>query len=417
MAAFKSKAKLIDDIHDAEADKNLTEKDSYIFELIKDYVVENRSVNHQRQTELLSALRDDQNLIGSTVVKRLIAEAIISEYDLPQIGIDPVFIEALGHDLLTKAYPKPDGPLDKIGNLSTEVYFWGIPASGKTCAIGALLSMAFKTDLDRLQQFKEGACQGRQYMSRLTEMFPYDPREGVPANVMPLPSGTPVKYTYEMFFELTDKKRNVYPITFIDMAGELVRCMYKKNKGEQLSTEEEAALQTVTNVLKDNRTANQKLHFFVLEYGGEHRRYEGVSQTRYLLSAIDYLSNIDAGGGQRFNVFESKTDAIYLLVTQVDKAGQDDDCLASHVRSYMNGPQSYNSIANQLQNICQTYHINGGRLAVLLFSLGEVCFKDYCRFNPRFTRNALQTLLSHMYSYSELQKKPWFKKFYQWMTS
>lgn len=415
MPILSKKSQLIADIHEAEADKTLTEKNEFIYDLIKEYVDENNTERQQRVDSILSALSDDQNLVSSTVIKKLIDNKIISEYDLRDIGIDEAFIHALAQHQTLQTYPAPNSPLSKVSNLSTEVYFWGIPASGKTCATGALLSMAIKSDLPQLKDFEMGSCQGRDYMESLCEMFPYDSNDIT--EVMPLPSGTPVRYTYEMFFKLTDKKKKVYPITFIDMAGELVRCMYKKNKGEILNKDEEEALLTVTNVLKDNRTDNQKLHFFVLEYGGENRRYENISQTRYLMGAIEYLSNIKNNNGKIFNVFQDKTDGIYLLITQVDKAGIDDQQLKSHIKKYLKGPDSYNSVANRLKSICEENHINGGRLPIVIFSLGEVCFKDYCRFSPRFTRNALKILLSHMYSYNELLETTWINKIYQWLTS
>lgn len=415
MPILSKKAQLIDDIHDADDDKTLTEKDNYIYDLIEDFVNENSLEKRQRVNDLLSAIQEDHNLVSSTVIKKLITAGIINEYNLSDIGIDEVFIRTLAENLNREDYPTPNGDLSKVSNTSTEVYFWGIPASGKTCAIGALLTMAFKSDLPQLKDFEEGKCQGKEYMMKLCEMFPYDKNEST--EVMPLPSGTPVKYTYEMFFNLTDKKGQVYPITFIDMAGELVRCMYKKNKGEKLLAEEEKALQTVTNVLKDNRTGNQKLHFFVLEYKGENRRFGGVSQTQYLRGAINYLSNIDDGDGKRFNVFKDKTDGIYLLVTQVDKAGKSDKELKDHMKKYMTGPESYNSVANRLKQICENNHINGGKLAIIMFSLGDVCFKDYCLFSPRFTCNAFNILLSHMYSYNEILKIPLIKKIYNWLTN
>ena len=105
------------------------------------------------------------------------------------------------------------------------------------------------------------------------------------------------------------------------------------------------------------------------------------------------------------------------MVTQVDKAGVWDDMLKEHVRKYMNGKNNYGSIANKLKYICQENHINGGKLAVMLFSLGEVCFKDYCLFSPRFTSKALQTLLSHVYRYDKRLKTPWINWIYKFLGS
>ena len=407
-------SELINGIHQIEADNNNIDKDGFIVELIKEFVSENGVVDDKRLTAFLSTLEKDHNLISAKVVNGLIDDNVINEADLNKIGIRQAFIDALSTNE-GKNYPDPDGLLSKIEHLSTEVYFWGIPASGKTCAIGAMLTMAAKSDLPQLKVFNNsGNCQGKKYMNELTMMFPYN-RDYV-SDVMSLPDGTPVKNTYEMFFELIDNRNKVLPITFIDMAGELIRIMYKKvnpDKNKPITDEEEQALQTVTNVLKDNRTENQKLHVFVVEYGGENRKYEGVSQTNYLLAAITYLEKIKCDDGSTFNVFKDKTDGIYLMVTQVDKARKQDDELKVHVKNYMNGGNNYNSIANKLKYICEKNHINGGKLAVMLFSLGEVCFKKYCLFSPRFTEKALQALLSHIYRYDKRLKTPWINWIYK----
>lgn len=409
MENMNSIQQLVDSIHEADTDNTLTEKDNYIFELIKEYVGKNGATGKQEQRKLLlDVIGRDHNLVNSTVINKLIHEGIISDDDLWGIGIKQVFIDTLGQNLKSEKYPLPSKALDKVENPSTEVYFWGIPASGKTCAIGALLSVAVKRDLPMLNCYEAGKCQSQAYQEKLTEMFPYD-RNGS-TKVMPLPSGTSIDNTYEMFFELTDKKNNVLPITFIDMAGELIRCMYKKNKGLSLNKQEEKALQTVTNVLKDNRTDNRKIHIFVLEYGGENRKYENISQTNYLSGAISYLKEIECEDGEKFNVFKDVTDAIYLMVTQVDKSGQKDENLKEHIRHYIESESNYINIADQLKKICEDNHINRDKLAVILFSLGEVCFKDYCMFSPRFTRNALEILLSHIYNYKKWQKKTWYQK-------
>lgn len=421
MGKIRRIGELIAEIHKIDTDNTITEKDEFIVELIKEFVTENEVASDNRLNVFMEALKKDNNLVRAMVINGLIDDGVISRGDLLKIGIRQAFIDALEMNG-TRQYSDPNGPLYKIKNLSTEVYFWGIPASGKTCAIGAMLSMAAKSDLPQINVFNNGGdCQGKKYMNELTRMFPYDISDEVRddvSDVMPLPNGTHVENTYEMFFELIDNRNKVLPITFIDMAGELIRCMYKKNMGIKLSSEEEKALQTVTNVLKDNRTENQKIHVFVVEYGGENREYEGVSQTDYLMEAITYLENkIKCEDGSTFNVFKDKTDGIYLMVTQVDKAGVQDDMLKEHVRKYMEGRNNYNSIANKLKYICQMNHINGGKLAVMLFSLGEVCFKDYCLFSPRFTSKALQTLLSHVYRYDKRLKTPWINWIYKFLGS
>ena len=222
MGKIRRIGELIAEIHKIDTDNTITEKDEFIVELIKEFVTENDVASDNRLNVFMEALKKDNNLVRAMVINGLIDDGVISWGDLLKIGIRQAFIDALEMNG-TRQYSDPNGPLYKIKNLSTEVYFWGIPASGKTCAIGAMLSMAAKSDLPQINVFNNGGdCQGKKYMNELTRMFPYDISDEVRddvSDVMPLPNGTHVENTYEMFFELIDNRNKVLPITFIDMAG------------------------------------------------------------------------------------------------------------------------------------------------------------------------------------------------------
>lgn len=144
-------------------------------------------------------------------------------------------------------------------------------------------------------------CQGYGYMNRLANLFKTNGAVGT------LPEGTAISSTYEMGFILEDEDRKEHPITCIDLAGELVRCMYKQDAGEPLTDEQQNVLKTLTNILIDNRTDNRKIHFFVIEYGAEDREYEGLPQNIYLEAAVAYI--------QRTGIFKRTQMAyIYLLL-------------------------------------------------------------------------------------------------------
>ena len=55
--------------------------------------------------------------------------------------IEKAFIQRMfkGDSAITFRTPEK---LDRIHKQSTEIYFWGIPSSGKSCALGAILSVA-----------------------------------------------------------------------------------------------------------------------------------------------------------------------------------------------------------------------------------------------------------------------------------
>ena len=212
-----------------------------------------------------------------------------------------------------------------------------------------------------------------------------------------------------MGFDLEDQDRKTHPITCVDFAGEMIRTIYRKHAGKSLYDTEQRALTDFTNLLggKDengkpigNRTNNRKIHFFVVEYGAEQREYDGLPQKNLLASAVSYIDEI--------GVFKDNTDAIYLIVTKVDKikASSDEDRnkkLAKYVRT------NYSTYFGNLEKVCAKYRINGGDVPVIPFSLGTVCLQDMCKIDAKYANEVVKIILKRSHSYST-GKKGWFEK-------
>ncbi|MDD6943721.1 MAG: hypothetical protein SOV24_05200 [Muribaculaceae bacterium] len=358
-------------VNDILTDSLVADKDAKIFETIKEYIRRKRvSIS-----DVMSVIAQDHNFLRASVIEKMIDEGLISYDDLVSIGIERAFIAHLARGEKKQSFSTPR-KLDMINKVCTEVYFWGIPSSGKSCAIGAILSIANNGEIARSMS-KDNDCQGYGYMTRLAQLFRNDGSVGT------LPEGTSIFSTYEMGFDLEDEKGQIHPITFIDLAGELVRCMYKSDANEPLSDDDMEALDTLTNILIDNRTKNRKIHFFVLEYGGEKRKYEGLSQTDYLDGALRYI--------ERTGVFKDDTDAIYLMFTKVDKAGVTGTALVQVLQEYTE--KNYKGFYQGLERICRDKEINGGKVERIPFTLGQVCFQDYCLFDGRAASNVVKKLL------------------------
>lgn len=362
---------LIDKINAIQTDKSVNDPDAAIVQEIIG------CLNRKKITrnDLLEVIKCDNNLLRASVLKKLITEGHLEYSDFKQIGIDVRFIQHLAKGESKQRFGLPR-ELQKINKVSTEIYFWGIPSSGKSCALGAVMSVANNGTIARSMS-KDPDCQGYGYMTRLSQLFKTDGKVGT------LPEGTSIYSTYEMGFDLEDEDGASHPITCIDLAGELVRCMYKSDAGEEMSDDEVKALDTLTNVLIDNRTVNRKIHFFVLEYGGENRKYEGLSQTEYLDAALRYI--------ERTKIFRTETDAIYLMLTKVDKTGVVGQQLVEVLSQYID--DNYKGFYNGLEKICRDYEINGGKVERIPFSLGKVCFQDYCLFNEAPAANVVKKLL------------------------
>lgn len=347
-------------------------KGDKILETIKEYF----DKGYATVGEFLRLLAEDNNLVNSYVVKNLIDDYYFTYQDLAEIGINQKFIDYLMKDRTT-TQPLIPAPIDRINKVSTEVYFWGIPSSGKTCALGGILSMANNGHVVTTMS-QDNDSQGYGYMTRLANVFNENQSVGT------LPPGTGIYDIWEMGFDLEDTNGRVHPITCIDLAGELVRCMYKSDAGDQLSEDEMSTLETVTNLLVNNRTTNRKMHFFVLEYGGEERTYEGLGQAVYLQAAFEYI--------KRTKIFDKETDGVFLLFTKVDKTKLRGQELVNHLVEYTS--KYYSNFYNKLVGICKDNEINGGKVERLPFTLGTVCFQDFCMFDGKAAENVVKQILN-----------------------
>ena len=161
--------------------------------------------------------------------------------------------------------------------------------------------------------------------------------------------------------------------------------MYKVDAHEPLTDDQMRSLQVATSLLvsPQSRSHNRKIHFFVLEYGGEKRLYNGLTQAEYLDGAFNYIN--------RTGIFVRDTDAIFLLITKVDNAPYSGEALRQHLVQYIN--TYYPGFYSNLATLCGRYNINGGQVQRLPFSLGEVNMQDYCRFNPAAARAVVSIFL------------------------
>ena len=383
---------LIGRIKNIQADKKVLNPDETIFNLIVSNL--EKTNNNITMEEVVQAMTEDINLLSAGVVHKLYDEGYLTEEDFESMNADMDFVQYMLTDVKPQKYAEP-AKLSQINRPCTEIYFWGIPSSGKSCALGGILSVANSGTIAPHME-KDNQCQGYDYMSRLMLQFKNDGSVGT------LPEGTSTTATYEMGFNLTDKDGKIHPITCIDLAGEMIRCMYKNDSGLDLPDAELKTLDTLTRILVDKRTKNRKMHFFVIEYGGDDRLYEGLPQKTYLEAAVSYIKTTQ--------IFSNDTDAIFILVTKVDKAPQNapiNEVVEEYLKKY------YLGFINGLKSICELNEINGGKIEILPFSLGTVCFQNYCKFDDEAAVMVVKKILERTPGYKPDKINKLFEKFRQ----
>lgn len=312
-------------------------------------------------------VKKEINLVPHQVLYELKQNGLYSDSDLLASGLAPDLICLLSET--AKNFSKGE----KLGEISpgcTEVYFWGIPSSGKTCALGALLKSAQEKGMQAC------ACQGYGYMNELMNVFS-------PGEYSLLPGSTPTDAIYEMRFDLADAKKRKHPFAFVDLAGELFRDIHKHYAGS-LDPDGAELLSQLEGILMTNRTKNRKIHFFVLEYNGHHRKIDGIYQDQYLGSAALWLK--DNG------VLAKDTDAIYILVTKSDLV-DDQDNLQKELSQYI--IEHYGGFYQAMRSLCEDNDINGKQLPVIPFSVGDVYLQNICKPSLKAADEVLGIIMDH----------------------
>ena len=266
----------------------------------------------------------------------------------------------------------------------TEVYFWGGPGSGKTCALGAVLQMAEKKGYLNI-----ATGPGYNYANQLKNIFSHNSEAD---DFLPAPS--PVETTQYLPFSLKRVNEGVVrSVSLIELSGEIFKCFFYKNAELQLPTQShEDTFNSLNNFLKSD---NRKIHFFFIDYNKENRPDEdGKTQGDYLSAASTYFENN--------NVFNKSTDAIYIVLTKSDLMLDQNGNAINEYNERLNLAKDYlmsNYLAfiNTIKNSCKKYSINGGKLEVEPFSLGKVYFKQICDFEGTAAEKIVEILLERIH--------------------
>lgn len=330
------------------------------------------------EDDIYNEIARDHNWLPSFIIQDLEREGTLNLFDLEEKSkIQNEFLGFIANDDARAVVVDVDPlPIDALPPTTTEVYFWGIPASGKTCALGAIMNEA------RYGGYVEFAepninCKGFHYMNVVSQLF--TPGK----NVVKLPEGTQTKAIFDMGF-IFKKGKYDYPVTFVDLPGETINSMYEVNGCIPLDQERQAALDKTIQLLKGNAGVNRKMHFFVLEYNGHDSLYKGRTQDVLLTSAMTFIKNT--------GIFKTETDAVFLLVTKSDLTGAQDpvqrnQILAEYIRQY------YGTFYNGLKKLCGDNEINGGNVDIIPFSIGEVCFKNLCLYQRTTAAEVVKIIL------------------------
>lgn len=338
-----------------------------------DTILNDRENSIRAKQVILENLKRNPNSFTPGMIQDHLQKGIISEYDLHCCNVPPNIIKKL-NNIVPPRLQLGQTP-ESIPEGYTEVYFWGIPGSGKTCALAAILSTA-----DRLGYLDVAVGPGYDYMTRLAGIF----HNG--NAVLPPPS--PVETTQYLPFVLrkgNDKPRSV---SLIELSGEIFECFYRKNANLPFQSPKHE--NTFNSLIRFLKGGNRKIHFFFIDFEKENDiDADGYSQGNYLAAASAFFKNND--------IFSKSTDAIYLVITKSD--------LMPNARTYLERVEyakkhlqdkNFSSFVNTLKYRCNQHSINAGKLTVEPFSLGKVYFQQICDFDNTSATKIIDILIERI---------------------
>lgn len=335
----------------------------------------------EKYNEIVEELRKDANAYSALELQEMVENSVITWSDIAKaLGEDK---QRAIQDFVVSTHLPNCQPPHSLQPNSTEVYFWGTPSSGKTCVLGATISSSqYSGILEMLQ------CSGYDYMTRLSNIFSSE-------GICTLPENTHYGNIYEMVLNLTDHKKRKHKLTLIDLGGELFRYVYFKQNRYFLDQEQKDTLTKAISYLKDTR--NEKIHFFVVEYGAHNKEWESLSMLNYLDCMATFL--------KEERVFKKSTVGVYILVTKCDRILCEEDKRAEEAYNYVKDKMP--SFYNNLEATCKDAGISDFK--VISFSVGEVFAQNFCQFNDEDTNKIINKLVTKTYA----ESNSWWAKLFR----
>jgi hypothetical protein len=269
----------------------------------------------------------------------------------------------------------------------TDIFFWGVPSSGKSCALSAILNtIRQKYTMD--DPVKTDERFGAEYRHSLARLF----SRGENNDIAYLPSATNLDRTQYMPFRFRrrNEEENRYRnVSFFELSGEIFKCFYDivnrnvSNGGKLEEDLKNFAFNTLQLLL---RCRNQKVHFFFIDYNQSKQKRQ--EQMEYLGAAATYFNSID-------DIFKDKTKAVYVVVTKADeitrpngtKAESDEE--RSRLAEAFLG-LNFGGFIDVIQKRCKTHSVPFG---ASIFSIGDVYFSKICRINRKYSIDIVEDLL------------------------
>ena len=307
----------------------------------------------KEKSKILNEIKENSNNYTADVILDYINNKVISEDDLLSIGIPKVVIDNLKKENNSLRFG--EFPVE-INNGYTEIYLWGLPGSGKTCVLSAILNTGVTIgDIE----LKEGPV--HQYMSQLSNIFL--------KKCSVLPPSTHLDNTEYLPFDLYDDNKKKHPFALIELPNVLFRANVFQNNLEPLDAGFKSIFNRTIEYLKG---PNKKIHFFIIDITKDSNNLDfyDLTQQQYLKNLLNFFD--------RYNLFKNTTEGIYIILTKSDVLSKNESERMNLAIDYLK--ENYHSFIYSLKSLISKSGLTKS-IKVIPFSIGEVYFRELCLFD------------------------------------
>jgi hypothetical protein len=297
----------------------------------------------QLKGDIIQDMKTNPNRYNANSLKQLLRGSVISKEDLFNEDIITETHLTLFLNPPTFFMPQDDWKdLPPLPAMFTDVYFFGIPASGKSCVLAGMLFKALEAGV--LEPLIDNPM-GLRYMNELIRCI----------EVGYVPPSTSVDTVNYISFKLRGKQD--HPISVIEMSGEYFNKTYEKGTGQGNSDGIYAK-----QFLKNN---NRKTIFFVIDYSADIHATsisDAATQGAKLMYALQLL---EQDGTLR------RTDSINIILSKSDLMPEGVDRKTT-ARMFID--MRYKAFYKLANEKCNKYGINRNNkyeARIIPFSLGR----------------------------------------------
>lgn len=358
----------------------------------------------QKKKELFDEMRYYPQKFDRTRVQNLFegqdirySEVAITPEELVNEGvITSPALSSILNDYRFELHQKTVDELPPLPNGFSDVYFFGVPASGKSCVLSGLLHAADKLgEIRYIPQEFNGIDPCRDYYDSVTNCIGHC--------LVPEATGNETCnfMSVRLRHDKDDRDTAYNNLSMVEMGGEFFINATESFTNQYIDVKDHGIIKYLSN---DNR----KMMFFVIDYSkvlasdyGDLRGSE-TKQKISLQRALDVFSTDGTGKNRGENCTFSKTDSVVVIITKSDLMGVDSREERLEVaKEYLRN--IYEAFMVNLREICQQFNINRtveNRPLVTTFSLGEFMIGNTVNYNDRDSIDILNLLKSNTRSHT-----------------